>query len=140
LSKRQLAFRNKDPASDKSHEKLRPYRNSRYDGHNRFIIRHRLLDNWKRERVDDGEHHSASQPGALRHPNANEKREGSYGQEHRRSLDSIQRKVKHKRCNKTKAIGSQAPELDLQSRAGSVLSFSLICQVDTRQLGRRKLR
>jgi hypothetical protein len=48
--------------------------------------------------------------------------------------------VKHKRCNKTKAIGSQTPELDPQFRAGRVLRFSLICQVDTRQLGRRKLR
>jgi hypothetical protein len=48
--------------------------------------------------------------------------------------------MKHKRCSKTKAIGSQTPELDPQFRAGRVLRFSLICQVDTRQLGRRKLR
>jgi hypothetical protein len=106
LSKRQLPFRNKDSASNESHEKLRPYRSSGYDSH----------------------------------PYANGKREDSYGQEHRRSLDPVLGKVKQKRCNKAKAIGSQTPEIDPQFRAGRVLRFSLICQVDTRQLGRRKLR
>lgn len=74
------------------------------------------------------------------HPNANGKREDRYGQEQRRSFDSVQRKVKHKRCNKTKAVGSETPELDPQFRAGLIVRFSLICQVDTRRLGRRKLR
>jgi hypothetical protein len=140
LSKRQLPFRNKDSASNESHEKLRPYRSSGYDSHNRFTICDRLLNNRKNERVDDAEHHSGSQPGALCHPYANGKREDSYGQEHRRSLDPVLGKVKQKRCNKAKAIGSQTPEIDPQFRAGRVLRFSLICQVDTRQLGRRKLR
>jgi hypothetical protein len=48
--------------------------------------------------------------------------------------------VKQEGRSKAEAVGSQTPELDPQFRAGRVLRFSLICQVDTRQLGRRKLR